>query len=80
MNPFVMSACAPPFLPNSSMKVTKVAKRVFSENPEDNEEPWLPMQKISRQPDKQVQIKTYADLAELELQIQCVHMVANLVD
>ena len=80
-----MSACAAPFLPifqpNSTKKVTNSSKRLYSENPEDDEEPWqIPMQKVSRQSEKQVLMNSYADLAELELQVQCVHMVANLLD
>ena len=80
-NPFVMSAYAPPFRPTSPKKATKLAHRICSENPEDNEEPRSPStQKVGRQSGMQFPARSSAGLAEFELQARCVRMVDDLLD
>ena len=80
-NPFVMSAYAPPFRPTSPKKATKLAHRICSENPEDNEEPRSPStQKVGRQSGMQIPVRSSAGLVEFELQARCVRMVDDLLD
>ena len=80
-NPFVMSAYAPPFRPTSPKKAGRLAHRICSENPEDDEELGsLCTQKVGRQSRRQFPARSYAGLAELELQARCVRMVDDLLD
>ena len=78
-NPFVMSAYAAPFRPNSPKKAATLATRVNSENPEDDEGP-CPEQKEVKLPEKHTHRRIFFDEAELELQARCVRMVEDLVD